>query len=328
MTTVFDASEIIPGLYIGAESAARQTEELKSRNITHILTVNQYPLPLEMSRSFKYKFIQGLDIECTDLFCYFEECFDFIEEGIEEGGVLVHCLVGCSRSATIVIAYLMNKRHRGFGEILGFVRQKRSTVWPNEGFKTQLLMFESMGCKMDKQSDIYRKYKWEKLALKMQNASPSHRGFMADDDRTVSPEQLRENPNEEILPDDVIFKCRKCRQALFKKSGVMGHTVGVGEIAFDWRKKATDENKSSSDTEMEELCDRSLFIEPVRWMADSIQIPQGKLSCLKCGAKIGSFIWYGERCPCGAWIAPAFHIQTSKVDETKPRLQLPGIKVS
>lgn len=31
------------------------------------------------------------------------------------------------------------------------------------------------------------------------------------------------------------------------------------------------------------------------------------------------FFFSGERCPCGAWIAPAFHIQTSKVDLVKPR---------
>lgn len=31
------------------------------------------------------------------------------------------------------------------------------------------------------------------------------------------------------------------------------------------------------------------------------------------------FLSAGERCPCGAWVAPAFHIQTSKVDAMKPR---------
>lgn len=28
----------------------------------------------------------------------------------------------------------------------------------------------------------------------------------------------------------------------------------------------------------------------------------------------------GEKCPCGAWVAPAFHIQKSKVDEVMTKL--------
>lgn len=44
-----------------------------------------------------------------------------------------------------------------------------------------------------------------------------------------------------------------------------------------------------------------------------------QLNCPKCKMKLGSFIWYGERCPCGAWVAPAFHIQRTKVDEVWPR---------
>lgn len=44
-----------------------------------------------------------------------------------------------------------------------------------------------------------------------------------------------------------------------------------------------------------------------------------QLNCPKCNAKLGSFVWYGEPCPCGSWVVPAFHIQRSKVDQVKPR---------
>ena len=82
--------EVIPGLYVGAEKATRDTADLQTRGITHILTLNQYPLAEEVSRQFKYKFVQGLDMEFTDLLSHFEGCFTFIDDGIKAGGVLVH----------------------------------------------------------------------------------------------------------------------------------------------------------------------------------------------------------------------------------------------
>ena len=38
---------------------------------------------------------------------YFDHCIEFIDYNIKKGNVLVHCMMGISRSSTIVIAYLM-----------------------------------------------------------------------------------------------------------------------------------------------------------------------------------------------------------------------------
>lgn len=56
--------------------------------------------------------------------------------------VLVHCRAGVSRSASIVMSYLMMENSWKFHDTLQFVREKRSIVRPNQGFVQQLLQLE------------------------------------------------------------------------------------------------------------------------------------------------------------------------------------------
>ena len=56
--------------------------------------------------------------------------------------VLVHCQAGVSRSATIVIAYLMKTCNMNFEQSLSFVKLQRSVIDPNNGFRRQLMQFE------------------------------------------------------------------------------------------------------------------------------------------------------------------------------------------
>eukprot|EP00008_Paramoeba_atlantica_P005094 CAMPEP_0201481686 /NCGR_PEP_ID=MMETSP0151_2-20130828/5955_1 /ASSEMBLY_ACC=CAM_ASM_000257 /TAXON_ID=200890 /ORGANISM="Paramoeba atlantica, Strain 621/1 / CCAP 1560/9" /LENGTH=115 /DNA_ID=CAMNT_0047864011 /DNA_START=217 /DNA_END=564 /DNA_ORIENTATION=- len=74
--------------------------------------------------------------------CFSQESFDFIDRGIESGGVLVHCMKGKSRSASMVLAYLMRENGWSLKETLDYVQEKRPLVQPNEGFLEQLRQFE------------------------------------------------------------------------------------------------------------------------------------------------------------------------------------------
>jgi hypothetical protein len=58
------------------------------------------------------------------------------------GTVFVHCYAGVSRSAAIVIAYMMQEHSMNMFEALHFVKQKRNSVFPNAGFQRQLMDFE------------------------------------------------------------------------------------------------------------------------------------------------------------------------------------------
>jgi len=57
-------------------------------------------------------------------------------------GVLVHCFAGVSRSATIVLAYLMQEHGMSYTEAMKFVKAARWFINPNEGFRKQLLQFQ------------------------------------------------------------------------------------------------------------------------------------------------------------------------------------------
>lgn len=70
-------------------------------------------------------------------------CFLSTEEAYQSGqGVLVHCQAGVSRSATVVIAYLMKHTLMTMTDAYKYVRSRRPVVSPNLNFMGQLLEFE------------------------------------------------------------------------------------------------------------------------------------------------------------------------------------------
>ena len=65
----------------------------------------------DKAEGFSCLFIDAEDSAEEDLLHHFDDCFRFIETArqSDHGGVLVHCFMGYSRSATIVLSYLMRK---------------------------------------------------------------------------------------------------------------------------------------------------------------------------------------------------------------------------
>lgn len=57
------------------------------------------------------------------------------------GKILVHCAVGVSRSATLVLAYLMLYHHFTLVEAIKKVKDHRGII-PNRGFLRQLLALD------------------------------------------------------------------------------------------------------------------------------------------------------------------------------------------
>ena len=86
----------------------------------------------------------SMDDECTyDISKDFVQCIDFIKAAQEEKqAILIHCMAGVSRSATVTIAYFMQQHKMSLKDAAAFVFKKRPIVFPNVGFIKHLMEFE------------------------------------------------------------------------------------------------------------------------------------------------------------------------------------------
>uniref|UniRef100_A0A3B5KXU5 protein-tyrosine-phosphatase n=1 Tax=Xiphophorus couchianus TaxID=32473 RepID=A0A3B5KXU5_9TELE len=133
---------ILPFLYLGNEHDAQDLHLLQRMNIGYILNVTTHlPLYHYDTGLFNYKRLPATDSNKQNLRQYFEEAFEFIahQAGM---GLLIHCQAGVSRSATIVIAYLMKHSWMTMTDAYKFVKSKRPIISPNLNFMGQLLEFE------------------------------------------------------------------------------------------------------------------------------------------------------------------------------------------
>ncbi|KAJ3118322.1 hypothetical protein HDU96_002479 [Phlyctochytrium bullatum] len=142
-----EMQEILPNLWLGPYSCARELETLVSHGITHILGIMDQTERRLMRRTypdrFVYHFIEVSDSPMQNLIPYFPEGKDFIGRALAAGGrVLVYCNNGLSRSPAFVVAYVMEVEKRDFEDAYAFVQQRRFCMNPNEGFKYQLKEYE------------------------------------------------------------------------------------------------------------------------------------------------------------------------------------------
>ena len=138
-----DIDEIIPDLYLGNLTAANNITKLKELCISKVLSIIDEPRKPKYKESDNiiHKVILVNDLLSQNIIKYFGECLKFIK-GDEK--ILVHCAAGASRSASIVIAYLMWDKKMSYHMALNFVKDKRFIIYPNRAFKEQLQLFEKL----------------------------------------------------------------------------------------------------------------------------------------------------------------------------------------
>ena len=141
---IIEPTEELGGIYLGNLESACDLNILKKMKIRAVLTV-----AVETGQTYPeevvhfHEVIPAEDMPYFDLTPYYEQSFEFIDRHRRYTSILVHCFAGVSRSASIVIAYIMAKYNCTFEESFNYVREKRKQVYPNPGFIDQLKKFEA-----------------------------------------------------------------------------------------------------------------------------------------------------------------------------------------
>ncbi|CAE6086256.1 unnamed protein product [Arabidopsis arenosa] len=284
---VGDDQDSLQGKEFATESA------LPSGNLLYSLEHTGKDLKFTRMVVFAY------DQEWENLLDLIDICLDFIDAGRKEKGVLVHCFAGQSRSASIERTEKLSSE-----EALVSLRQ-RAQASPNPGFLKQLDLFERMNFKVDRSSPIYKYFRLKAL------------GYLYSKDKKFDRLKLRADPgiSNERSSRSSTYECKKCKRVLLFQEQVIDHTPGEADSEFDdmFKNMIGEVHKNPGDHQNQ--C-TSIFVEPLSWMNSAMEndVSEGKLSCPKCQAKVGSFDWSGSYCSCGSKIVPAFQLQMNRVD--------------
>uniref|UniRef100_A0A3Q0T3F2 Dual specificity protein phosphatase n=1 Tax=Amphilophus citrinellus TaxID=61819 RepID=A0A3Q0T3F2_AMPCI len=142
-------NEVWPNLYIGDAAAAKDKTLLVKLEITHVVNAADGHQHIDTGPGFYkdanilYHGVEAPDCKDFDLSPFFTETADFIHGTLsQKGKVLVHCARGISRSAALVLAFLMIKERLTLVEAVEIVCRHRN-ILPNVGFLNQLRDLDS-----------------------------------------------------------------------------------------------------------------------------------------------------------------------------------------
>jgi hypothetical protein len=140
---IFEANEVMYGIYLGDINSVYDIKKLKEIGVTNIISVISGFIP-PYPNDFNYLVINALDNTNTSLLTHFEETNCFIDDAfINNGKVLIHCQYGRSRSATILSAYIIKSFGMDVKNSLDIIKSKRDIIQPNQYFIEQLKEYYS-----------------------------------------------------------------------------------------------------------------------------------------------------------------------------------------
>ncbi|XP_053440630.1 dual specificity protein phosphatase 13 isoform X7 [Nycticebus coucang] len=142
--------EVWPNLFLGDAYTARDKSKLAQLGITHVVNAAAGKFQVDTGAKFyrgmplEYYGIEADDNPFFDLSVYFLPVARYIRTAlsVSQGRVLLHCAMGVSRSATLVLAFLMICENMTLVEAIQTVQAHRD-ICPNSGFLRQLQVLDN-----------------------------------------------------------------------------------------------------------------------------------------------------------------------------------------
>jgi len=261
-------------LYIGDLQVALNQKLLQSFNITKVLSLDTVKPVLD--ENMDQLFISVSDEVNSDILSGLPAALDFLSGDV---CALVHCRHGVSRSAAVVIAWIMQRDKIPVESALQKLVLVREQCLPNEGFMQQLELFHMMGCKVDRDSPAYINFALQHGQVKLSDVAPGEKA---------------------------VFKCKKCRKILSSTNHVLEHKEGEFP---DWRGIIPGLGVLT--------CRYGVIVVPPWWLEQSgihdWYMPN-KLQCYGCGTKVGC--WGLASCGCGARGGRGVVLNLNRVDKS------------
>ncbi|KAL7416113.1 hypothetical protein BDY24DRAFT_368944 [Mrakia frigida] len=167
-------NEVLPGLWIGDIQAATDGETLKLHGITRVVSVLRGSVPT--TEGIDSQTIPVDDIPSADLLAHLPAAVDYIRQALSddvEGGVLVHCQAGMSRSATVVAAYLMSEHELSVEDALTTIRRARRCIQPSDAFLAQLEIFGAAKYRVSHKDRATRDFYRDRVVTEVLNGDGS-----------------------------------------------------------------------------------------------------------------------------------------------------------
>ena len=140
----YTSTEIIERIYLGNAFNAKDFNQLKQNNIGMIVNVSE-EIPNYYLEDFMYTRIPIRDYNESSILEYLDITITKIHKYLEDNpdkNVFIHCFMGSSRSASVVIAYLIKYNQMIYDDAYEFTKSKRPIVNLNVSFREQLIKFE------------------------------------------------------------------------------------------------------------------------------------------------------------------------------------------
>ena len=216
----------------------------------------------------------------------------------------LHSAMGKSRSAAVVIAYLISKYHLTPEAALKQLQRGRGVCDPNDGFKDQLKLYHDMGTPDDVESQpIYQRWLYQKAL------SASRACGIAPDANEIRFED--EHVREDNGKVDFELKCKKCRRVLASSAYLVKH------VPRELKGMVKDESVPDSPSTCQHY-----FLDALSWMKPELEQGRidGRLECPKCRTNVGRYAWQGMQCSCGDWVVPGISLAKGRVDAAVVRM--------